>query len=80
MAACCARYKRRRSRIAGHAHLDLRERRIATLLEAKVPVSAIATELGRHRSTIAATTRGPNTQVDSKSKRDFRALEHAVMA
>jgi len=37
----------------GYAHLDLAERRrIATLLEARVPVSAMAAELGRHRSTI----------------------------
>jgi IS30 family transposase len=36
-----------------YGHLNLAERRkLAALLEAKVPVSAIAAELGRHRSTI----------------------------
>lgn len=36
-----------------HTELDLRERRaIENMLTAKVPVSKIATEIGRHRSTI----------------------------
>lgn len=37
----------------GHTELDLRERRvIEDMLNAKMPVSKIATEIGRHRSTI----------------------------
>jgi len=37
----------------GHTELDLRERRaIEDMLNAKVPVSKIATEIGRHRSTV----------------------------
>ena len=36
-----------------HTELDLRERRaIEDMLNAKVPVSKIAAEIGRHRSTI----------------------------
>ena len=36
-----------------HTELDLRERRaIEDMLNAKVPVNKIATEIGRHRSTI----------------------------
>ena len=36
-----------------HRELDLRERRaIEDMLNAKVPVSKIAAEIGRHRSTI----------------------------
>ena len=36
-----------------HTELDLRERRaIEDMLNAKVPVSKIATEIGRHRSTV----------------------------
>ena len=36
-----------------HTELDLRERRaIEDMLNAKMPVSKIATELGRHRSTV----------------------------
>lgn len=36
-----------------HTELNLRERRaIEDMLNAKVPVSKIATEIGRHRSTI----------------------------
>ena len=36
-----------------HTELDLRERRtIEDMLNAKVPISKIATEIGRHRSSI----------------------------
>lgn len=36
-----------------HKELDLRERRrIEDLLNAKLPVSRIAAEIGRHRSTV----------------------------
>ena len=36
-----------------HTELDLRERRmIETMLNAKIPVSKIAVEIGRHRSTV----------------------------
>ena len=36
-----------------HTELDLRERRaIEDMLNAKMPVSKIATEIGRHRSTV----------------------------
>ena len=36
-----------------HTELDLRERRaIEDMLNAKVPVSKIAAEIGRHRSTV----------------------------
>ncbi len=36
-----------------HTELDLRERRaIEAMLDAKVPVSKIAAEIGRHRSTV----------------------------
>ena len=34
----------------------------------------------RRASTTRIPPRGPDTQLDSRSKRDFRALEHAVMA
>ena len=38
-----------------HTELDLRERRaIEDMLNAKVPVSKIAAEIGRHRSTVFA--------------------------
>lgn len=37
----------------GHTELDLRERRaIEDMLNAKVPVSKIAAEIGRHRSAV----------------------------
>jgi len=45
-------WKARRRKMA-HTELDLRERRmIETMLNAKIPVSKIAVEIGRHRSTV----------------------------
>lgn len=54
-----------------HTELDLRERRaIEDMLNAKMPVSRIATELGRHRSSVSIAS----SSATASSTRNCRIL------